>query len=359
MLNERSEITYNGDRIKSVEISWGSENRPLWKTLDRMPIAMSVKWADRFSPFEAISSEWVLAAALEKAHKIQVPERAEYLRTIYAEVQRLAWCFQYLIRIFKAIDDPIRTQQLYRLREQIFEGQEFLTGSRILPQTFCIGGIDRDLSIGERKKMKSLIRNLEYELRLYFKDLSRDQLVLQRLVGLLPLTQEQAVAYAFLGPLGQASGLKHDLRIHAPYGVYDKCDLHYFDYQSTTDWFEAKMFREVQGDGVTRVRSVFFQIRQSLEILEFCLDKIVEGPVRVDVDPKLVAPAGYWNVGVESGSGPLYGTSCENQLRLTSHSMRMVGIVEKLCVDLYVDDYELAVASLGIEFGQSDLCGSY
>jgi Ni,Fe-hydrogenase III large subunit len=359
MLHSRSEITYDGDRIKAVKIHWGSENRPLWQALDNMPLRVAIKWVDRFCPFEAVSAEWALAGTVEKAYHIQVPERANFLRTIYAEVQRLAWSFNYLVRIFKAMDDSIRTQQFLRLREQVFEGQEFLTGSRILPQIFCIGGIDRDLSIGERKKLKSLVRNIEYELRLYFKDLSGDQLFLQRMMGLLPISKAMASRLALFGPLGQASGIQRDIRLQAPYGIYPQCGIRCFDTKSTTDWFEGKTFFDLQGDGVTRVRSVLFQMRQALQVLDFCLERIVDGPVRIDVEQNLAFPEGFWSTGVESGSGPLYGMVCENRLRVVSHSMRMVGMLEKLAVDLYVDDYELAVASLGVEFGQSDLCGNY
>jgi NADH-quinone oxidoreductase subunit D len=359
MLNARSQIAFDGDRIQAVQIKWDSEDRPLWKTLDSMPIESSIKWIDRFCPFESISAAWAMSRTIEKAHKIVVTNRTEFLRTIYAEVQRLAWSFNYLSRVFKAMDDSIRTQQIFRLREQVFEGQEFLTGSRILPQIFCIGGIERDLSIGERKKLKALIRNIEYELRLYFRDLPMDQLTMKRLIGLLPISKEQALSMGLFGPFGQASGTKRDLRKDSPYGIYNQFEIRTFDTKSTTDWFEDKKFLESSGDALTRLRSVFFQLRQSLALIEFATDKIPEGPIKVEWNQKVDVPEKYWSEGVESGSGPLFAIACEKRLRLVSHSMRMVGVVEKLASNLYADDYELAVASLGVEFGQSDLCGSY
>lgn len=359
MLEKRTALKFDGDRIEQASIRWGANDRPLWKTLESLDLAVAVKWADRFSAYEAISAEWCMAGAIEKANNIICPPRAEFLRTIYAEIQRLLWCFQYLGKIFKILGDEIRYQQCLKLREQIFECQEVLTGSRILPQIFCIGGLERDLSIGEKRKLKALLRTIEYEFRIYFRDLSNDLMLMTRMKGLLPISKKTAVAFSIFGPAGQASGATHDLRSASPYGVYDKFTLTSFDRSRTVDWFSESVVRSERGDGLSRMRSVFFQIRQSLGVVDSALEQIAEGPIVTKFDTVLKMKSGIWIFGVESGSGPAYGMFNDGKIRIMSHSLRMTHFLEKLLLGLYADDFELAAASLGIDFSQADLCGSY
>ncbi len=357
-LYERSKLNFDGDVITSVKIRWGAESRPMWKTLENLPLQAAIKWCDRFSPFEAIAAEWAYARCFETMFGIDVPTRANDLRSVYAEVQRLLWAFEYCGNLFHAFGDEIRYQQFLRLREQVLEGQEILTGARVLPQILCIGGIGRDLSVGEKKKLKNIVRQLEYEMRLFFKDISGDHFVIGRLAGLMVLSERSARMLSVLGVLGQASGVAHDLRVDSPYGSYKHFAVQLFDPERSVDWFDNLPNAPVHGDGLNRLRSVFFQIRQSLNMVDHFLDNLKEGPVRAELGDLPDIQPGVWIQGVEAGSGPLYCIVNEGQVRLTSHSMRMVSVVEHLLTGARADDFELAFASLGIDFMQADLCGS-
>ena len=358
MDSNRMRFSFDGDRINSASIKWGAENRPLWATLDKLPLQAAVKWVDRFSPFEAIAVEWTFSQCFEEMFGIEIPARAQDLRTIYSEVQRLLWAFHYCANLFKTLGDEIRYQQFLRLREQVLEGQEILTGSRVLPQILCIGGIERDLSVGEKKKLKTLVRNIEYEMRLFFKDLPGDQFVMGRLAGLLVISERTARRLSILGGLGQASGAANDLRVDSPYGSYKRVTLQIFDSERTVDWFDNLLMRPTKGDGLNRLRSVFFQIRQSLNIIDVILDTLKEGEVRLELGEMPEVQPGVWIKGVEGGSGPIFCIVNEGKIRFSSHSIRMVGIVEHLLKGSRADDWELSIASLAIDFMQADLCGS-
>jgi formate hydrogenlyase subunit 5 len=357
-LSNRTKLNFDGDYVTSVNIKWGGENRPLWQTLEKLPMQAAVKWCDRFSPFEAIAAEWAYARCFESMFALDIPPRAQDLRSVYAEVQRLLWAFQYCGVLFKSLGDEIRNQQFMRLREQVLEGQEILTGSRILPQILCIGGIERDLSVGERKKLKNLVRNLEYEMRLFFKDLRGDQFIMGRLAGLMVTSDRTTRRLSILGVLGQASGAANDLRIDSPYGSYKRVTLQIFDSERTVDWFDNLLMAPTKGDGLNRLRSVFFQIRQSLNIVDVLLDTLQEGPIRLELGELPEIQPGVWIQGIEGGSGPIFCIVNEGKIRFSSHSMRMVGVVERLLRGVRADDFELAFASLGIDFMQADLCGN-
>jgi Ni,Fe-hydrogenase III large subunit len=357
-LFERARLAFDGDSVTSVQIHWGEEDRPLWKVLQNLPLHAAVKWCDRFSPFEAVAAEWAFAECFEAMFGLAVPDRAQDLRSVYAEVQRLLWSFEYCGNLFRALGDDIRYQQFSRLREQVLEGQEILTGARVLPQIFCIGGVERDLSVGEKKKLKNLIRNLEYEMRLFFKDLPGDQFIMGRLSGLMVLSERTSRILSVLGAFGQASGVAHDLRLDSPYGSYPRASVQIFDPERTVDWFDRATLLPVKGDGLNRLRSVFFQIRQSLNIIDGILDQLRESPVRLELGEAPPVQPGFWIKGVEGGSGPLYCMIGGGNIRFFSHSMRMVKVIEGLLTGCRADDFELAFASLGVDFAQADLCGN-
>ncbi len=105
---DRMHLTYSAHRITGVDIRWGLSNRPLWKTLEELHPSVAVKWVDRFSAFEAIAAEWVLAATFESAFKVEVPDRAQALRSIYLELQRVFWGFNYISEMFDALGDETR-----------------------------------------------------------------------------------------------------------------------------------------------------------------------------------------------------------------------------------------------------------
>src|SRR4051812_34991451 len=109
--DKRFRFKYDGDRIVDMKMSWDIERRPLWKTLSNLSPTIAIKWIDRFSPFEAVACEWAFAGALEKHHNIKVPPRAEHIRTIYLEIQRILWSLRYISNIFSALSDEIRFQQ--------------------------------------------------------------------------------------------------------------------------------------------------------------------------------------------------------------------------------------------------------
>jgi hypothetical protein len=89
------------------------------------------------------------------------------------------------------------------------------------------------------------------------------------------------------------------------------------------------------------------------------LDQMKDGPVQVEAAQALKLQPGIWIQGVEGGSGPLYALVKDGQVRFSSHSMRLVKVLETLLVGLKADEADLAMASLGIDFMQADLCGSY
>jgi formate hydrogenlyase subunit 5 len=341
-MQRRIEIRYRENVTHQIKVNWGIEDRPLWQVLDSLSVDMAIKWVDRFSPFEAIASEWAVASAIERSLQMRVPDRAEHLRAIYLEIQRTLWAFDYYIGIFRSIDDDIRREEAFRLREMIFEIQETLTGSRVLPQIIRLGGLDRDLSLGESKKLKGIFQTLGESYNTFFGDTHSDPLIVRRLTGVLPINKPLALKISLRGPMGQASGIDLDLRSTHPLGLYQKYGIHSFEGNR-------------RGDALARLQAVHFHVLQSFKLLGLFLSAIPAGEYRID--PGVVnIPDGVWSSSVESGPGALYAVVCNRQVRICGHAGRIKPNLEELLVGVDADDFNLALASLSFDFAQADLC---
>jgi Ni,Fe-hydrogenase III large subunit len=339
---QRIEMHSHEHKVSQVDVNWGFENRPLWHILTQLSPNAIVKWVDRYSPMEAIACEWAVANAYESALKISVPSRVQNMRAIYLEIQRVLWCVHYFSGVFRAIEDDIRFQEALRLREMVFEIQETLTGNRVLPQVIKIGGLERDLSLGESKKLRATIHQLHDTFKYFFGELTDDPLIARRLAGVLTIPLEKAWKISLRGPLGQASGVLQDSRVKDPIGIYTQYGIHYFDGPQ-------------RGDALSRLRSVQFQVGQSLKLLALFLSSVPEGTHQTTFDGELKLPqTALWSV-VEAGPGPLYAFVRGKEIRLCGHSARLKGTFERLLIGLDSDDFELGLASMGMDFSQADL----
>ena len=353
---ELQKLEVNGDWVTRFEVRRGLGTRPLWKMVDQLSFDESVRWVDRFAPLEGLFCEWAAVQAYEKALGIRVPAKAEVTRAILAETQRLVWLFDYLHRILRATGDFLLTEHFLRLRDLAMDGMDIVTGARLLPHCLTIGGCLRDLSIGENKKLRNQLRTVEYEARFFLKSMAEDGALVQRLSGVSPMDPDFAASLHFGSVLGQATGLKTDLRLADATGVYGPAQIEVFHPLSDRDWLYHPKLPVTPGDVWQRVRAALFQVRQSLRLIDFFTDNIPGGPVRAELTAQVKIPDGMWVAVVEAASGPMVGMVSKRGLRLTSHSTRMAPVFEKLLTPIPEEDLQLALAATGLDMGQVDLC---
>lgn len=334
------------EKIQKVNLNWGRNDRPFWKTIEKMQPNAQIKWCDRISAYEAVACEWALAMCYEKALNIKVSVRSNHIRALLAELQRLLWGFNYLKQIFTATDDTIRVEQALRIREYLFQGQEIFTGSRVLPQALCIGGVERDFSVGDIRKFKEILKNVEFEIRTFFKDLTTETLFSERLSGVLICPRSVLEEIHWLGPIGQASGIHKDLRNTDHYGTYSDLSIKYFI---------AGQEGNSINDGLARVQSVLFQIRQSINICYHLLVSMPDGDVRSDYNPKENLPSQVIMSQVEGATGPVVATLERNRIQISTVSMRVKSELEKIILGMETDDLMLGLATLGFCFEEADL----
>ncbi len=174
-INLKSEVDFAKDKVVTFKVRWGRENRPLWKNLERMNPVQAVKWVERFSPNESVAAATTLAQIIEKAFQIEVSPRARQLRLLYLEIQRLNWSFLVLSQIFSNMQDRLRFQQAFHLKEMTTNVQETFAGGRVLPQVISISGVEHDFSFGEVRKLCSSLDAIHSEIGYFFDDIFKDQ----------------------------------------------------------------------------------------------------------------------------------------------------------------------------------------
>jgi NADH-quinone oxidoreductase subunit D len=230
--------------------------------------------------------------AVEKACGIRVPARAEYIRVICCELNRISshllWFGSYLMDLggitpfLYAFDD--REDTLSILGE--------VSGSRLTYSYCCFGGVDRDINDLFIKKLKAFIPKMRGRLKDYDTLVTKNIIFIKRTKKVGIITPELAKAYSLTGPNLRACGIAYDIRKSEPYGSYPQ--------------FDFKIPAPDGGDCFTRYLVRLEEIEQSLRIIEQALQRMPEGPIRTEKVPQYITPAtGDYHFSYESARGHL------------------------------------------------------
>ena len=245
----------------------GYLHRSMEKLAEERTYTQNIPFTDRTDYIAAMTGNLAYVMAVEKLVGVEVPERALWLRTIMAELQRLAsHCMA--IGIFANDCGAWQTPVMHMLRdrEKILDLFEMACGARLTVNYMRIGGVSRDIPPEFIPAATKLVKD-DFPKRLdeYENLLLSNEIIVARSRGVGVLTPEQAIAHSVSGPLLRASGVAWDVRKADPYAAYDKVD------------FDIAVGKH--GDVYDRFVVRMAEMRQSLRILEQALEMIPAGPV--------------------------------------------------------------------------------
>jgi len=221
---------------------------------------------DRLDYLNNVGNNFVYCMAIEKLVDLDVPERAQAIRVILAELTRIA---SHLIWIgTSALDLAAMSVYMYafREREMILDILEMCSGQRMMTTYIRPGGLWRDVPDGFDAAVRDFIRVFPKRLDEYESMLTKNQLFLERTVGIGPISQEDCIRYGITGPVLRASGKAFDLRKVRPYSGYERYDFN--------------IPCHAAGDVYTRYLVRVQEMRESIRIVEQALNKLPGGPVR-------------------------------------------------------------------------------
>lgn len=286
------EVTLDGEFIVDTIAHVGYVHRAVEKIAESRTYTQYIPYTSRLDYLASHLPTYGYTQTVEKLLGIEVPERAEYIRVIMAELSRIA--SHLLFTGSAAIDLGSTTGYMYcmRERERILNLIEMTSGQRMIATYMRVGGISHDLPNEFFPMIEDLLTAVPKFLKEYDGLLTGNEIWQGRMKNTGVLTPEVALAYGTTGPNLRACGVAYDIRKAEPYGIYDRID------------FEVPTRQE--GDNFARFRLRLDEITQSANIIRQALDQMPDGEVLAKV-PKTLKPEAGAEVyhRIESAKGEL------------------------------------------------------
>lgn len=270
-------LELDGEVVEKADPHIGLLHRGTEKLFEYKTYLQNVPYFDRFDYVSMMANEHAYALAVEKMLGIEAPERAQYIRVMYAEITRILNHCMWLGAV--ALDIGAMTVFLYcfREREDLFDYYEAVSGARMHAAYFRPGGVSKDLPEGLLEKIKGFTERFPTYVDEYETLLTENRIWKQRNVDIAVVDQETALGMGFSGPMIRGSGIAWDLRKKQPYDAYDKMK---FDIPvgATGDCYDRYLVRVEE-------------MRESNRIIAQCVEWLADhpGPVKVE-DYKLTNP---------------------------------------------------------------------
>lgn len=345
----RMAVKLEGETIVDLKPVMGYLHRNHEKIGERNTFLQNMPFTDRLDYFNSMSNNFGYALAVEKLMGIKVPERANYIRVMMAELTRIVnhvAAIGFLLNDLGAYFTPII--YCFEERELILDIFEAVSGSRMMCNYFRFGGVARDLPDGVMDKIKPLVferlnRKID-ELEMY---LTHNEIVRARSEGVGVLTPDQAIAYSTCGPVLRSSGVPYDLRRADPYSIYNR-----FDFDVAVRY---------HGDVYDRYLLRLDEIRQSIRILQQVIRDIPEGPIQEGRPQYQVrVPAGESYGAVEGPKGELgfyvVSTGKPNPYRYHVRAPSFINLtpLAEMCRGQKIADVVVILGSIDIVLGETD-----
>lgn len=282
-------LTTDGEVVTACKPDIGYLHRSIEKIAENLEWGQFVPYSDRVDYVCSMNSNhaWVLAAeallATSEETKLQIPERAEYIRVIVAELNRIS---SHLVGVGSmSMDLGAFTPFVHALgqREVINDIFEKACGARLTHNYMTVGGVARDLYPGAEDEIRACLKGLETAMLGFNRLITTNSIFRGRNAGVAVVSSEMALSHSLMGPNLRASGIDFDLRRDQPYGVYDR-----FEFNVPTGKAYAGS-KGVVGDCYDRYVVRLLEILESIKIVRQALDQMPPSAGKED-DPV----GGWW-----------------------------------------------------------------
>ncbi len=345
----RMDVSLDGETVVKLKPIFGYLHRNHEKIAENETYLGSMPYTDRLDYFCSITNNWAYALSVETLAGIVVPERAEYLRVITAELTRLQnhTCLAgFLMQDMGASGTPL--MYAFREREKILDLFESLTGARMMCNYMRFGGCRVDLPAGWLEQAKTVVAAFPKFLDEFEALLNGNEILMARTQGVGVLSKELAINAGVTGPMLRASGVNYDLRKVDKYGIYDR--------------FQFRIPLGDHGDVYDRYMIRVLEMRESVKILEQAMRDLPEGLIQ---DPKTKVrnfkpKPGEAYGRIESPKGELGfylvsdGTPRPYRFRVRPPSLINLTILEDMCLGRNVADVVIILGSVDIVMGEVD-----
>ncbi len=286
----RLKMVMDGEYILKAEPVCGYIHRMQEKMGENRTYTQFLPNTSRIDYLSAMTYTHAFVGAVERGLKLQVPPRAEYIRVITSELNRISSHLVWWGALLNDLGGWTPLLYAFDDREKILDLLEGICGARLTYAYYRIGGLYNDVDDNFLNGTRAFVKHMRPRLKMY-KDLVTDNIILRkRLIGIGPIDREMCRKYGATGPVIRGAGVPYDVRRLEPYSVYPEFD------------FEIPTFPEA--DSMARYLVRMAELEQSLRIIEQALDKLPSGPVMADKVPRVLKlPAGDYCYATEAARG--------------------------------------------------------
>ena len=260
-------IIADGEKIVRLELDLAYNHRGIEKAAEQRDFIRVLPLLERVCGICSHSHSTAFAKGIEEIMQIEIPPRAQYIRTIIAELERMHSHLLWLGVAAHLIGFNTLFMWTWRDREAVQDTLEEMSGNRVHYNMNEIGGVRCDLTPAQVTAALARLPNLEERVNKYVDMVNYEETMLIRFRGVGKLSKEEALRYGTVGPTARASGIDYDTRKDDPYLAY-----------ADAPW---NVVTDTNGDVYGRTRVRVWEVQESLKIVRFCLENLPEGPIRV------------------------------------------------------------------------------
>jgi NADH-quinone oxidoreductase subunit D len=344
----RLRVTLDGEVIVDVEPIFGYLHRGMEKIAEGRNYTKNIPLTDRLDYLSSMINNQAYCMSVEKLLGVKIPERAEYIRVIMAELQRIA---SHLAGIGFFLNDigAFQTPLLYmfREREKVIELFDMVCGQRLNYNYMRFGGVSMDLPAEFLPALNKFLDEMPGFIEEYDKLISTNEIALARAKGVGILSRDLAINSSAAGPVLRGSGVKWDLRKDQPYSIYNR--------------FEFDIPIGENGDTYDRYIVRLEEIRQSIKILKQAVKQLPQGEILAKVSKLVRPPIGSETyAAVEGPKGELGffiaadGTENPYRWHVRAPSLINLTVLREMLMGWKVADLMAIFGSIDIVMGEVD-----
>lgn len=344
-------IKTDGELVCDVEPIIGYLHRCAEKVGENVTYTQYIPYTDRLDYIASMNNNLGFCLAVERLMQLEIPPRAQWIRVIMAELNRIA---SHLLMLgCYGLDLGTFTPFLYafREREMILNLFERVCGARLTYNYMRIGGVSKDIDRKFVDETMQFLSIFSSKIKDYNDILSFNQIFIDRTRGIGVIPKELAIDYGLSGPNLRASGVPYDIRKIEPYSSYERFD---FDIPLGQDG------KGVVGDSWNRYFVRIEEMRQSARIIKQGLEGLPDGKFRADVKRKITPSKGEAYTRVENPRGELGfyiisdGSEKPFRVKIRAPSFANLSILPEISRGVLIADLVAILGSIDIVLGEID-----
>ncbi|HWR31721.1 MAG TPA: NADH-quinone oxidoreductase subunit D [Negativicutes bacterium] len=339
-------LELDGETVVQATPMLGYLHRGIEKLAEARTYPQFIPYTDRLDYVSSMCNNLAYCQSVEKLVGVEVPERAEYIRVMMAELNRIASHMLFIGATALDLGGMTGMMYTFRDREYILDLFNLASGSRLTYSYVRIGGVMNDISVEFIDLLRKFLAELPGMMTEYDNLINGNEIFQARLKGVAVVPVERLVSLGVTGPVLRAAGLKDDLRIKKPYGIYNR--------------FQFEIPTGTVGDNWERYMMRVLEIKESANIIAQALEGLPEGPVMAKIPKVIKPPVGEVYHANETPRGELGfyivsdGTTKPYRLHIRRPTFYNLGSIDALCRGVKIADVAAVLAVLDPCMGEAD-----